>query len=366
MRALPRRRWPWIALAVVVLLLVGVHLALPGWVRDFLNAKLDRMGEYHGSVQDVDLHLWRGAIVVDGLRIVKRSEKIPVPLLAVQRASGSLSWNALLHGGVVASIDVWQPEVNFVDGEDRAQQTGAGVDWRKRVEDLIPIRLDEVRIHDGKLHFRNFTSEPPVDLQATDIQARILNLTNVRDKRGRAADMDVRARVLGQAPLQAHMSFDPFESLDDFEFRIKLTQIELRRLNDFLQAYANLDVQSGAGDFVMELEARDKQLSGYAKPLFRDVRIFSVKQDIQRQKDNPLRALWEAIAGGIENLFKNPQQDQFATRVEIRGRIGDAETSAWQAIAAVIRNAFVEAYRPQFENLPTQDTDPDSGSQDKS
>ena len=349
------RRWPWITLAVVVAALIGVRLALPGWITDFLNAKLDRMGDYHGSVTDVDLHLWRGAYSIDGLRIVKRTEKIPVPLLAVPRMDLSVSWRALLHGGIVASIDVWQPEVNFVDSDDQAKQTGTGVDWRTQLEQLMPIRLDEVRIHDGRMHFRNFSSEPQVDLQATQVQARILNLTNVRDKDGRAADLDLTARMLGQAPLESHVTFDPLASFEDFELRIKLTQIELRRLNDFLQAYANLDVKTGNGDFVMELEARDKNLNGYAKPLFKDVQIFSVEQDIKRQKDNPLRALWEAVAGGIENLFKNQEENQFATRVEIRGRVDDADTSAWQAIVAVVRNAFVEAYRPQFENLPVHE-----------
>lgn len=358
------RRWPWIALALVVVALIGVRLALPGCITDFLNAKLDRMGDYHGGVEDVDLHLWRGAYSIDGLRIVKRTEKIPVPLLVVPRMGLSVSWRALLHGGIVASVDVWQPELNFVDSEDQAKQTGTGVDWRRQLEELMPIRLDEVRVHDGRLHFRNFSSDPPVDLQATQVQARILNLTNVRDKDGRAADLDLTARILGQAPLESRTKFDPFASFEDFEFRVKVAQIELRRLNDFLQAYANLDVETGEGDFVMELEARDKQLNGYAKPLFQNVQVFSVEQDIKRQKDNPLRALWEAVAGGIENLFKNQEKNQFATRVEIHGRTGDADASAWQAIVAVVRNAFVEAYRPQFENIPLHEAG-DNAPQDR-
>lgn len=347
-----RRRGVWIALAVTLALLIVARFALESWVTDYVNARLERMGDYQGHVEAVDLHLWRGAYSIDGLRIVKRADKIPVPLVAVPRMDLSISWRALLQGGIVASIDFYGPEINFVDSEDGPTQTGAGVDWRRQVEDLLPIRLDEVRIHDGKLRFRNFSSQPPVNLQATQLQARILNLTNVRDKGGRAADFNATARILGQAPLESQMKFDPFGALDDFDFRLKVTGVDLRRLNEFLQAYANLDVQSGEGDFVMELDARNRQLDGYAKPLFKNVSIFSVKQDIERQRDNPLRVLWEALAGGIENLFKNQEQNQFATRVEIRGRIGAPQTSAWQAIAAVVRNAFVEAYRPQFEHLP--------------
>jgi hypothetical protein len=158
--------------------------------------------------------------------------------------------------------------------------------------------------------------------------------------------------VLGDAAMQSTARFDPLGKLDDFEFSLRIDRIELQRLNDLLQAYAKVDVASGEGDFLMELEAREGQLQGYAKPLFRNVQVFSWKQDVEEQGDNPLRAAWEALAGAIENLFKNQGKDQFATRIEIRGRIGDTQTSKLQAIGAILHNAFVEAYLPQFEHLP--------------
>jgi hypothetical protein len=350
------RRWPWIALAAIVVLAIGARIALPGWVTDYLNGKLDRMGDYHGNIESVDLHLWRGAYSINGLQITKRTAKVPAPLLDAPRTDLSVSWRALLDGGVVASVDFQRPEINFVDGDNEARQSGVGVNWRERLESLVPIRLDEVRVHDGTVRFRNFTSQPKVDLKATQIQARVLNLTNVRDAEdARAADLELTARMLGQAPLESGAKFDPFTPFEEFHFRVKLNKVDLRRLNEFLQAYAKLDVESGEGDFIMELEARDKQLNGYAKPLFYNVQIFSVEQDIENQGDNPLRALWEAVAGGIENLFKNQEKNQFATRVEIRGRTGDADTSAWQAIVAVVRNAFVKAFQPQFERLPSRE-----------
>ena len=38
-------------------------------------------------------------------------------------------------------------------------QTGAGTDWREQLDKLLPITLNEVRVVDGTLRFRNFTSE---------------------------------------------------------------------------------------------------------------------------------------------------------------------------------------------------------------
>lgn len=352
-----QRRNRWILAAVVLLaaVLMVLRLALPYWVADYLNGKLDRMGDYHGHLSEVDLHLWRGAYSIDDLVIVKRTDKQPVPLLKAPRIDLSVSWGALLHGAVVARVDFYRPVVNFVGRRNEVPQHGGGVDWRAKLEQLVPIRLDEVKVHDGEMHFRNFTSKPQVDLVADEAQATIRNLSNTREHQDRrAADLKLTARLFGQASLESSARFDPLapESLKDFRFNLKVTDVDLTRINDFLSAYAHLDVNSGRGDFVMQLEARDGKLDGYAKPLFRNVDIFSFKQDIERQHDNPLRAAWEVIAGGIQNLFKNQSKKQFATRVEIHGQIGDTQTSAWQAIVSILHNAFVQAYKAKFEGLP--------------
>ncbi len=180
----------------------------------------------------------------------------------------------------------------------------------------------------------------------------VRNLSNARKASERAASFDIDARILGDAPLTSHAEFDPLGTLRDFTFSIKVSDIDLTKANNFLQAYAKLDVEHGTGDFVMELTAQNGTLDGYAKPLFKHVKIFDWKHDIEEQHDNPLRAAWEAIAGGVQNLFKNHGEDQFATRVEIHGTVYSKGIYPLEAIGAVLQNAFVQAFRPTFEKLP--------------
>ena len=179
-----RYSWPLIGLASLIALLVALHLALPGLVRDYLNDKLADMGEYRGRVADVDLAWWRGAYQVKGLEIVKTSGKVPVPFMQAPVIDISVSWHALWYDhAVVAEVAFVKPELNFVDGGNKqASQTGQGTDWRQQLDKLLPITLNEVRIDDGTLTFRNFNSKPKVDLKATDLQASIRNLTNVKDE----------------------------------------------------------------------------------------------------------------------------------------------------------------------------------------
>lgn len=342
--------WSLLALLVV---LIGLRLALPTIVRNTLNRRMDRMGEYHGHVADVDISLWRGAYSLDGLKIVKLSGKVPVPLLQTPRMDTHLSWRALVHGAIRATVEFDRPVLNFVDGNSGAgSQAGTGVDWRAQLQKLIPIRLDEVKVDDGTVTFRNFVSEPRVDIKAIRVNAVVTNLTNADRSGGRrVADMHATAQVLGEAPLETSASFDPLGNAADFTFKLRVLRIDLTRLNDLARAYARLDFASGHGDFVMELDARDGRLDGYAKPLFHDMKIFSWKQDVEDEHENPFELAWQALAQGITSIFTNHDKDQFATRVPISGRIDDKKIGTWRAIVNVLHNAFVKAYTPQLENL---------------
>lgn len=351
-----RRWWPW--LLALGAALVVLRLALPGLVRDAVNDRLASMGEYSGRVETVRLAIWRGAYRLEGLHIGKSSGAVPVPLLEVPGVDISVSWRDLLRGAVVAEVAFDAPTLHFVDGlGNDDSQAGTGVDWRQRLAGLVPIRIDEVRIRDGRVVFHNFHSDPPVSLEATRVQATVDNLTNVRDAQGeRVAELAATALLFGSAALEADARFDPLGAPDSFDFRLRVMDIDLTRLNDLARAYAALDFESGSGEFVMELEADDRQLRGYAKPLLHDIGIFSWQGDVADGSRNPFRIAWEAVAEGVTRLFRNRPADQFGTRIEIRGELGDADLGTWGAIVGILRNAFVEALQPYFEDtwLPSR------------
>ncbi len=163
---------------------------------------------------------------------------------------------------------------------DRSGHRLAGTIGKK----LLPITLNEVRINDGRVTFRNFNSKPPVNMNATQVNASIYNLTNVVDTKGkRDARFDGKALLLGHAPLETTATFDPLSDFQDFEFRLRAKNLELKRMNDFAAAYGKFDFNSGHGDLVIEAEANKGQLTGYIKPLLRDVDVFDWQQDVENK-----------------------------------------------------------------------------------
>lgn len=345
-----KRRLLPLLLLLVVLVLVLVRLALPSMVRDAINTRLADMNDYKGQVDRVGLALWRGAYALYGLRIDKTAGEVPVPLLEAPRIEIALSWRHLFRGALVAEVLFDRPVLHFVDGSNQDNSlSGAGEDWRARLDDLVPTRIDEVAITDGTVVFHNFVSDPPVDLETTDVDARIRNLTNVRDEAGRrVAELEATATVFRSARLEADARFDPFGRMDEFVFGLRILDIDLTRINDLARAYANLDFESGNGELVLELEASDGRLSGYAKPLFQQLQVFSWA-DVRDPDKNPFRVAWEAVVEGVATVFRNQPADQFGTRIEISGDIGDPDLGVVSAIVGILRNAFVEALNPYFE-----------------
>ena len=349
-----RRRysWPLWTFAALVVVLVAIDLALPYLVRNYLNEKLADMGDYRGQVTDVDVALWRGAYRINGLQIVKVDGKVPVPFVKAPVIDLSVSWHSLWYDhAVVAEAQFFQPELNFVDGgNQQASQTGKGTDWREQLSKLLPITLNEVRIQDGKIAFHNFTSKPAVNIYATEVNASIYNLTNVVDVKGkRDASFEGKALLLGQAPLEATAAFDPLSNFEDFEFRFRAKDIQLKRLNDFASAYGKFDFKAGTGALVVEAQADNGQLNGYIKPLLRDVEVFDWKQDVENKDKNIFRSIWEAVVGTSETVLKNQNKNQFATRVELSGNVHQQNLSAFSAVLAILRNGFIQAFNARYE-----------------
>lgn len=350
-----RYRWPLLSLSSLLVLLVLLHLSLPWLVRDYLNGKLADMGEYHGQITEVDLAWWRGAYTINGLTIVKTTGKVPVPLLEAPLIDLSVSWHSLWYDhAVVGEVTFLRPELNFVDGGSKqTSQTGQGTDWRQQLEKLLPITLNEVLIQEGTLTFRNFSSKPPVNLKATALNASIHNLTNVVDKEGRRdATFDGKALLLGDAAVESSATFDPLSNFEDFKFRLRATHIQLRRLNDFASAYGKFDFNAGHGDIVIEAEAKKGQLTGYIKPLLRDVEVFDWQQDVEDKDKGFFRSVWEALVGASETVLKNQQKNQFATKVELSGSVHQSDISAFEAFLQILRNGFIQAFNARYERSP--------------
>ena len=149
-----RRQKFLIALAVLAVALIGLRIALPSIVKDRANAALQALENYDGSVDDIDLHLWRGAYRIQGIRIVKTGSKLPAPFFSADAIDLSVEWRSLLRGSLVGEGVFTSPDLNLIQAKsEKDSQLGEGVNWADRLEDLFPFRFNTIRVREGRVTF---------------------------------------------------------------------------------------------------------------------------------------------------------------------------------------------------------------------
>lgn len=335
-----------IVIAVLLVAAVAFRLALPTLVKNQINERFADMGDYSGYVADVDIALWRGAYVLRGVDVIKTDQDVPVPFFAADAIDLAISWSALFNRAIVAEVHFHRPQLHFVDGEDEGFQGGGGTDWRDMLQQLLPIRIDVLEISDGEINFHNFTSEPLVHLTVNDLQGQFTNISNAdRSENAVPAGFTMEALVFDDSHAVMDGRLDPLGELDNFQINFRVTDVDLTLMNSLTEAYGNFDFEDGQGDLVVELEAIDGQLDGYVRPLLNNVAILDLESDIEK---GILNVVWEALVGGLGQIFRNQPEDRIAAEVEVSGNISNQDVSTWQAILSILRNAFIEVYDTRF------------------
>jgi hypothetical protein len=203
---------------------------------------------------------------------------------------------------------------------------------------------------DGALHFRDFHSEPKVDVYMTETELTALNLTNVlEDKRSRSAKVQVTGRPLGVGTFALNLQLDPLEEQADFNMDAKIADLPLVRVNDFLKVYANLDVEEGKLMSLSELRAAEGEVTGYIKVFIDELDVVRWGKDIE--EDGFLQTVWEAIAGTAGEIFEDQGKDRLAARIPLFGKIDKPEPDMWATIGSILRNAFIETLKVRLDGL---------------
>ena len=335
-------------LGVLVVLGAVARGLMPWAVLHYVNRTIDRSPLYDGEIGDVRIHLWRGAYSLRDVRLNKTTGNVPVPFFAAPRLDFAIQWKALFHGKIVGRVLMDEPELNFVDAAAAEEdQTGAGAPWLQMIRDLFPFRINEALVRNGSIHFRAYRSAKPVDVYLSEVQAAIEDLANIHDDTAPLiATVQASGLAMDQAKFDFRMTLDPFSYRPTFHLAMRLVGLDVTKINDLAMDYGNFDFQRGWFDLVVEADSKEGRLSGYAKPLFRDLKVFSLKEDL---RGNPFQALWQALVGATTVVFKNQPRDQFGTLIPFSGDTSGTTPDLLATIGNVLRNAFVRAYLPRLE-----------------
>jgi len=350
-RSKPNRNKRFLLIAVpgVILVLILFRAFLPRLILNYSNRQLNHMKEYTGSVKDIDMHLYRGAVVIKDLVIDKTDEdgrKDTVPFVAIPRIDASIDWNALFKGKVVAKMMILEPVINYtndIHADKELKQDTA--DFRELIRDLMPLTINRFEVRDGQLHYIDQSLQPPIDISMRDIYVVAANLSNVSDSNDMLPAHVSAAAGMYDGSFNLTVDLDPLKKTPTFEMQTELKNMDLVPLNDLFKTYGNIAIEEGSFSVFAEFAGKEGEFGGYVKPFINDFKVKKHKED-----DDLEQRLWELLVGSAMKVLENPKSDQVATKVPVKGEFVDTEIETWDAIYYVLRNAFVQALRPAIEN----------------
>lgn len=297
-----------------------------------------------------------------GIHALYRLEKVPLERLGMfsSRANmeiegGVLDSNGEFEYGVkhqeahIKDVTVHSLKLDYVHSaatasaeKERAAQAAEAV---QDDQAEMPVKIDRLRLADSVVAWVDRTADTPYRLFVSDAD---LTVTNVSSgfKEGPAV-AELTGAFMGSGAAHAAATFREDNNGPDFDLAVEIEGASLPAMNDLLRSYGKLDVVKGTFSIYSEVSIHNRKITGYVKPLIKDVDVYDSKQD----KEKPvLKKIYEKIAGGLSHILENQPRDEVATVVDLSGSLDDPNSSVWEVVVRLVSNAFVKAILPGFDH----------------
>lgn len=207
------------------------------------------------------------------------------------------------------------------------------------------LRIDQLKILNSEFGYVDKAANPPYRLFLTHAGAEIKNLSNHVTEG--VAEWKMSGKFMGSGDTLIRGAFRPAQKSSDFDLWVSIDETEVRSLNNLLRAKANFDVAKGTFSFYSEVATRNGMITGYVKPLFKDLDVYDRNQD----RNKPiLRQAYEGIVGSLGWVLENHKRGAVATRISVRGKVSSPQTSTFEMVINLLQNAFIKGILPGFEN----------------
>jgi hypothetical protein len=339
----------------VAILLAVVWFSAPYLARDYINRGLSGLPDYTGRVEWVRLHPLTASADIYDLHLDKKTGAVPVHFFYSPRWNVSLQWSQILHGVRRASVTIFDPQVNLVaaPSSDQSQFGISGV-WIDAIKALIPWRVNQIRIHNGDVHFLDFHGDPKVDLEVNRIELSAENMSNSQGlKVPLPATIKITAKPLLTGTFEMNLAVNFDEKYATFSQNFQMQHVPAVGANSALQKYFKVRVKSGEIGLYSELTGNKGIYHGYVKPFF-----YHLEFEPKPADEENAGAIWSGILNTVKGLFENDKQ-AIATQTEISGRVDQPQIDTLGAFFGVLWNAYIEALRPGFDptHSPPSPTD---------
>ena len=265
-------------------------------------------------------------------------------------ASGSVEYAPKITAAHVKEVTITGLQADYIHTAAPAAKKVKPSKVVKKTKELsnkpeLQLRLDELKLTGADLGMINRTGGKHYRVFLSDADIELTNLSN-QFVEG-PAKAKVAGKFMGSGATTATATFRPEKTGPDFDLTLKIRDTQLKSMNDLLRAYGKFDVSAGLFSLYTELHVKNTRVTGYVKPLFRDLKVYDRRKD---QEKSLFKKMYEKLVGGVAKLLENRPRAEVATKADISGRLDKPRTSTMQVIIELITNAFFKAILPGFEH----------------
>lgn len=253
-----RSRWSKGALVALLGLIVAgfvLDRALDEPLRRIVERRINEsLVGYSARVGRLDFHLLGLSLDLEN-SVVRQNVHPEPPVLDVPRLAMSVRWRDLLYLRLVADARFDDPTVHAnlaqLQEENRDPVTFREHGWQQALEAIYPLKINELRIVNGKLTYQDSGFKP---LSATGVELLARNIRNIRSADHQyPSEVHARATVfdVGRVVIDGHADFlaEPRPGLAG---RIELEQLQLdyfEPVTERFGVHVHEGFLSGAGTF---------------------------------------------------------------------------------------------------------------------
>jgi hypothetical protein len=223
------------------------------------------------------------------------------------------------------------------------QKAATAAKQASNAPDLV-VRINELQLARSTVGFVNKAATPSYRVFIANTDGTLTNLSN-QEVEG-TAGAKIKGAFMGSGTATAEATFKAEKSGPAFDIGIRIEEVDVTTLNDLFRAYGRFDAAAGRFYLYSELAARDGVITGYIKPLFKDLKIYSKEQDKSKTIANKV---YERVVGGVAKILKNRSREEVATKAEVLGRIDNPKVGLIDTLLKLVQNAFFKAILPGFD-----------------
>lgn len=263
---------------------------LRGAIQGGFVRRLDTLEGYEPAVGRVEVDFPAGRLSFFDVTLTRLGGAVGRPFVTIARMDLVVEPSAVDRDVVTyKSIALHQPSLTFVTGRTpETSQNTFDREWQAKVN-VLPYPTDRVEIFDGRVEYRDDTTQPPTSLVIADLDLRADNVGRAKAQGGRrGATLGGTAKVMGLSALALEIQFTPGVVDLDAAIRLRLAPLPLPELNRLLQGRLGVDVSSGTLALATDLEVHEGHLRGTLVPTLHGVRVLGVDE---REVLHPVREL---------------------------------------------------------------------------